>query len=198
MTQPTPTFLNPAPKRGRAAQSQTRDGDKSNPGTAKGRAAQHATDAGASGKQDDASATKPGQVSGKRTGGKGAGERQSRRVSVPPSPELTGSLRALATRPEMVDAVEEAHPGVLTGAVVAMARGAQIAGPSGVADRSALWRMVGMPWIGEGGGKAARDLGAALGAAYGEAVARLEGHRRHSPGTVREPVTLDAAVDSQI
>lgn len=137
-----------------------------------------------------------GQASGKRTGAGAKMGKQSRRVSVPPSPELTSLLRAAATRPEMVDAVEGAHPGALTGAVVAMTRGAQIAGPSGVADRSALWRMVGMPWVGEGGGKMARDLGAALGAAYGEAVSRLEGHRRHKPVTVAEPMALEGTVDS--
>ena len=173
MTQATPRFL--GPKKARATK----------PASAATNGAATATQSQPTKASDD-DAPK-GKVSGKRTVGKGTRGMQSRRVAVPPSPKLTGYLRALATRPEMVDAVEEAHPGVLTGAVVAMARGAQIAGPSGVADRSALWRMVGMPWIGEGGGKAARDLGAALGAAYGEAVSRLEGHRR------QDLVTLDHA-----
>jgi len=115
-----------------------------------------------------------------------------------PSPSLTATLRAISTRPDMLDKVETEHPGVLTGALAAMARGAQIAGPSGVADRAALWKVVGMPWVGEGGssGKTARDLGAALGAAYGEAVSRLEGHRRRAGVTVREPVTLEAVLDN--
>ena len=110
-----------------------------------------------------------------------------------PSPSLTATLRAISTRPEMLDKIETEHPGVLTGALAAMARGAQIAGPSGVADRAALWKVVGMPWIGDAGssGKTARDLGAALGAAYGEAVSRLEGHRRHRRDTARAPVVIE-------
>ena len=111
---------------------------------------------------------------------------------------MVARLRVLAARSDLVDAVEEMHPGAVGGAVLAMVRSAQTAGPSGVADRAALWRVLGMPWVGDNGGsgKSARDLGLALGAAYGEAVSRLEGHRRRVGVTVREPVTLEAVLDN--
>ena len=186
--QPTPSFLarRKAQKEAPTATAQPKD----KPGAATATK----TDKAAASDKTPA----PGKVSGKRTGvGKGRGMQSADQFPLP-SPSLTATLRAISTRPEMLDKIETEHPGVLTGALAAMARGAQIAGPSGVADRAALWKVVGMPWIGDAGssGKTARDLGAALGAAYGEAVSRLEGHRRRGGVTVREPVTLEAVLDN--
>lgn len=187
--QPTPSFLNSRRKAQKEAPTATaQPKDKPDAATATKTAKTAASD----------KTPAPGKMSGKRTGGKGKGGMQSADQFPPPSPSLTATLRAISTRPEMLDKIETEHPGVLTGALAAMARGAQIAGPSGVADRAALWKVVGMPWIGDAGssGKTARDLGAALGAAYGEAVSRLEGHRRRGGVTAREPVTLEAVLDN--
>lgn len=189
MSQPTPSFLGRTRKMKTGAVAA-----KSN------QTASRATSATASipiphdaaGKTKDG---KPGKVSGKRTVAGGKGRKQGGDVA-PLGVSPLGYLRQVATRPEAVDLLETMRPGCIDAAVDAMVTGAGRPGREGVADRSAIWKMMGLPWAMDGNAKAARDLGTALGAAYGEAVSRLEGHRRHKPVTVAEPVTLEGAVDS--
>lgn len=179
MTQATPRFL--ATKKARATK----------PASAATNGAATATQDQPMPAQHDASPK--GKVSGKRTG---AGERRGKQsVGAPSAASLAvvAKIKAMASRPELIDAMEVMHPGAVGGAVAAMMQSAQVAGPGGAADRSALWRVVGAPWVGDGGGKAARDLGAALGAAYGEAVSRLEGHRRHGTVTLDHADTAEPA-----
>ena len=98
-------------------------------------------------------------------------------------------LRGLASRPQILDLMEQVQPGAVHGAVKAMLGGAVVAGAHGAADRASMWRVLGMPWVGENGG--AKQAGTLLGAVLGEAVARLEGHRG------RAPVTLDATAEAK-
>lgn len=98
-------------------------------------------------------------------------------------------LRGLASRPQILDLMEQVQPGAIHGAVKAMLGGAVVAGAHGAADRASMWRVLGMPWVGENGN--AKQTGALLGAALGEAVARLEGHRGHVP------VTLDGKAEAK-
>lgn len=95
---------------------------------------------------------------------------------------LAGPVASLSTRPELVAEIERIQPGAITGAVCAMVKGAQAKGPSGASDRAAMWRMLGMPWVGEGA--SARAAGTMLGSALGAAVAQLEQGRRHDAVTV--------------
>lgn len=138
------------------------------------------------------------KVSGKRTGGgKGRGMQSADAgAQVQPS-ALALALRGYSTRPDLYDLAVAHDPGAIHSAVDAMLRGAATAGPAGIADRQALYRMLGLPWAtATSSGATAKDLGAALGAAYGEAVSRLEGHRRHRLDTGREPVTIEALPDN--
>ena len=110
---------------------------------------------------------------------------------------LALALRGYSTRPDLYDLAVAHDPAAIHSAVDAMLRGAATAGPAGIADRQALYRMLGLPWApATSSGATAKDLGAALGAAYGEAVSRLEGHRRHRRDTGREPVTIEALPDN--
>ena len=179
MTQATPRFLGPKKARATKPASATANG-----------AATQTQDQPMPAQHGDAP---KGKAAGKRTVGKAARGKQSVEAPSAGTLAIVAQLRALASRPDLLDAVEGIHPGATGGAVVAMVRSAQTAGPSGVADRAALWRVLGMPWIGEGGGKMAKDLGAALGAAYGEAVARLEGHRRQDLVTLDHDAAPEAA-----
>jgi len=189
MSQPTPSFLGRTRKMKTGAVAA-----KSN------QPASHATSAAANAELVTSAAAKSkggekGQASGKRTGAGGKGRKQGGDVA-PLGVSPLGYLRQMATRPEAVDLLETMRPGCIDAAVDAMVTGAGRPGREGVADRSAIWKMMGLPWAMDGNAKAARDLGTALGAAYGEAVSRLEGHRRHKPVTVAEPMTLEGAADS--
>jgi hypothetical protein len=92
------------------------------------------------------------------------------------------AVMGLATRPDVLAELEQIRPGATRDALGAMLDGAATRGASGAPDRAALWRIVGMPWVGEVSN--ARAAGTILGAVVGEAVARLEQHRRHAGGTV--------------
>lgn len=138
------------------------------------------------------------KVSGKRTGvGKGRGMQSAEAGALVQPSGLALALRGYSTRPDLYDLAVAHDPAAIHSAVDAMLRGAATAGPAGIADRQALYRMLGLPWAtATSSGATAKDLGAALGAAYGEAVSRLEGHRRHRRDTGREPVTIEALPDN--
>jgi hypothetical protein len=123
---------------------------------------------------------RPGRAVG--DGAKRAKVRAQQSLSEPAHGKTVEALRRMATRPELVDLAEALQPGAVGGAFLAMVDGATTRGPSGAADRGQLWRVLGMPWISDTGG--ARAAGTILGAVVGEAVARLEQHRRHAGGTV--------------
>lgn len=185
MTQATPRFLG-ATKKARATKPAIATAtDAATPTQDQPMPAQH-------------DASPKGKVSGKRTG---AGERRGKQsvegaAEVQPS-GLALALRGYATRPDLYDAAVAHDPGAIHGAVDAMLRGAKTAGPAGIADRQALYRMLGLPWATASAGVNAKDLGAALGAAYGEAVSRLEGHRRHGTVTLDHADTTETADNRQ-
>ena len=108
--------------------------------------------------------------------------RGRRSVSAPDHESIVAGLRALATRPQMLETFEAISPGAIVDAVDAMLTGATVSGAHGAADRAALWRILGMPWVGEGA--SARQVGNVLGAAVGTAVAAIEQGRRHDAATV--------------
>lgn len=114
--------------------------------------------------------------------------RGRRSTSAPDHESIIAGLRALATRPQMLETFEAISPGAIVDAVDAMLTGATVSGAHGAADRAALWRILGMPWVGEGA--SARNVGNILGSAVGTAVAAIEQGRRH--GAVTLPPTLEA------
>ena len=130
-----------------------------------------------------------GRKAGKGKGEEGEGALQS--LDEPGRVPMTGSaIVALASRPDVLAELEEIRPGAMRKALGAMLDGATQKGASGAADRAAFWRMTGMPWVGEGG--SAKQVGAVLGAALGEAVARIEDHRGH------QRVTVDMRADAKV
>lgn len=111
-----------------------------------------------------------------------ARRRGQQSASDPARGTALAALRALATRPEMIDLAEMVRPGSASGAFAALVDGASTRGPAGSADRAQLWRIFGMPWVPEVGN--ARTAGTLLGSALGAAVAQLEQGRRHDAVTV--------------
>jgi hypothetical protein len=128
-----------------------------------------------------AKAAKAKSSKGKK--GEGKGEEGALQSVQPGGPTvIIHTLRGMATRPDLLDQFEMIQPGAIEGAAAAMLKGATVSGAHGAADRASLWRVLGMPWVGEGG--SAKQAGAMLGAALGEAVSRIEDHRGHGRVTV--------------
>lgn len=141
---------------------------------------------GASGSQSVRKADSPNGNSAKarRNGYEAEVSRGEGQQSVRHRPRETTPLAvmALASRPDVLAELEEIRPGATRKALGAMLDGAGQKGASGAPDRAALWRIVGMPWVGEGA--SARAAGTMLGSALGAAVAQLEQGRRHDAVTV--------------
>jgi hypothetical protein len=180
--QSTPSFLGRRRKK-KEEQDPARQIDASDTASASANAA----DAAEMGMRHNIPAKAAKEPKGSKRGkGKGKGEEGAlQSMQVPATSAhagMLGDLREASTRPALLDQIEAIEPGAITGAVMAMVHGAQTRGAGGVADRAAMWRMFGMPWVGEGG--SAKQVGAVLGAALGEAVARIEDHRGHGRVTV--------------
>jgi hypothetical protein len=181
--QSTPSFLGRRRKKKEEAQA-TREIDASDTASASTNPATDSPNAATEPKTG-----KPGRAKPKaQTGSKGAKGKESGGEGVlqsvqPAAPTvIIHTLRGMATRPELLDQFEMIQPGALEGAAAAMLKGATVSGAHGAADRASLWRVLGMPWVGEGG--SAKQAGAMLGAALGEAVSRIEDYRGNGRVTV--------------
>lgn len=195
MTQPRPSFLAAKPARAKAS---------AGPANAThARTSRHDSDETARQAKTDAGTKATAQAMAPRKAGKGAkGKGKSGALEMhsldapPPGTSPLGFLRQHAARPEAVDLLETMRPGCVDTAVDAMIIGAGRPGREGVADRTALFKMFGLPWAQPSiSATAARALGGALGEALGQATSRLEGDRRHAQVTVGGARTLEAAGD---
>jgi len=204
MAQPVPSFLAARAAAAKAASAAAKKKEKAAPtstsapppATAKAPARANTAPIAPGNGNAPSLATKGGNR-GKAKGKGRAGERgELQSVEAPgAASSFGGVIREHSNRQEVFDAVAARDPLVWDETLSAMLEGARRPGASGVPDRAALYRMVGLPWAQAAGMSSgtAREIGAGIAGALGHAISRLEGHKRHILDTGRTAPTLEGA-----